>query len=236
MSPTLQPSGRNQKEKGRKDTETKPRSTGNPNQMHKREIPAPSAVPSTGSGKVHANRPECHSTPAAKEGPSGSSESFEENLRRLPIPEPYDKVEDQEAAATRYARPWTWTQWKSWMSRCWDRGSWRQKNEINRVLQLRAKEPANKQIYWRQISQRFNDCGVIYGIYHFTSGRWYVGQTINEVYRRAQSHWWARFRDLDLFHEALSLEEDPHEIFSFVQCYGTLMCSCPTRSQRRQQP
>ena len=81
------------------------------------------------------------------------------------------------------------------------------------MLQLLAKEPANEQIDWRHISQHFNDCGAIYGIYHFTSGRWYVGQTINEVYRRAQGHWWARFRDLDLFHEALSLEEDP---FSFI--------------------
>ena len=40
-----------------------------------------------------------------------------------------------------------------------------------------------------------------------------VRRPANEIYKRAQSHWWARYREKDLFHKALSLDSDP---FVFV--------------------
>jgi hypothetical protein len=99
------------------------------------------------------------------------------------------------------------------MQRCWDRTQWRDKKEINRILRLRAQEPANRDVDWRSSSRLFNDTGAIYAIYHFTQGRWYVGQTISAIHKRAQDHWWSRFRDDDAFHQALGLEDTP---FSYI--------------------
>ena len=55
--------------------------------------------------------------------------------------------------------------------------------------------------------------GAIYGIYHLTSRRWYVGQTIGTIHKRAQGHWWSRFRESDAFHDALAVDPNP---FSFI--------------------
>ena len=99
------------------------------------------------------------------------------------------------------------------MVRSWDRSHWRNKREINRLLHLRSQEPANQGICWNHCSDMFNSKGAIYAIYHFTSGRWYVGQTIDAIYKRAQGHWWARFQASDAFHQALGLDLTP---FSFI--------------------
>ena len=40
-----------------------------------------------------------------------------------------------------------------------------------------------------------------------------MDQTINQAYKRAQGHWWSRFWEDDLLHQALELDETP---FSFV--------------------
>ena len=78
------------------------------------------------------------------------------------------------------------------------------------MLYLRTKNTVSD---WSLASQYWDCKGVIYGIYHFTTRRWYVGQTINTVHLRAQGHWWARAREPDLFHETLALDTSP---FSFV--------------------
>ena len=51
--------------------------------------------------------------------------------------------------------------------------------------------------------------GMIYAAYHFPTGRWYVGQTINTVQTRARQHWWARRSAKDLLHLALAEDADP---------------------------
>ena len=66
------------------------------------------------------------------------------------------------------------------------------------MLKLLAKEPANQGIDWQHCDGVFDTPGAIYAIYHFTSGRWYVGQTVSTIHKRAQGHWWARFREDDL--------------------------------------
>ena len=58
----------------------------------------------------------------------------------------------------------------------------------------------------------FNDTGAIYGIYHLTTGRWYVGQTVSTIHKRAQEHWWSRLREGDAFHQALALDDNPFSI------------------------
>ena len=100
------------------------------------------------------------------------------------------------------------------MQRSWDRRSWRKK-EIARMLDMRAREPSNSQVDWNHGSRMFDWTGAIYAIYHFTSGRWYVGQTISTIHKRAQGHWWSRYRDDDAFHQALGLEEKPFSYLAF---------------------
>ena len=50
---------------------------------------------------------------------------------------------------------------------------------------------------------------MIYAAYHFASGRWYVGQTINTVMQRARQHWWSRRGANDYLHLALADTPDP---------------------------
>ena len=78
---------------------------------------------------------------------------------------------------------------------------------------LRDRHTRHQDVDWGHSSDLFETEGVIYGIYHFTSGRWYVGQTINTVWSRAQNHWWSRVRESDAFHQALALDVNP---FSFI--------------------
>jgi hypothetical protein len=51
--------------------------------------------------------------------------------------------------------------------------------------------------------------GMIYGAYHFPTGKWYVGQTINTRYQRAQQHWWSRKNATDYLHMTLADDPDP---------------------------
>ena len=74
------------------------------------------------------------------------------------------------------------------MRQCWSRSRW-DKKEISKMLSLRAREPANRNADWRKAGELLNDTGAIYAIYHFTSGRWYAGQTIATIWKRAQGHW-----------------------------------------------
>ena len=81
------------------------------------------------------------------------------------------------------------------------------------MLDLRSNDPANSGVDWARVSSRWDACGVVYGVYHFAAGRWYVGQTVRTIHQRAYDHWTARFRAADLFHQALALDTDP---FGFI--------------------
>ena len=85
---------------------------------------------------------------------------------------------------------------------------WRKK-EVQRAIFLRDSDPANQGIDFTRVEELWDRCGVIYGLYHFTSGRWYVGQTKKRAWARFQEHWYSRKRLPDLLHEALALEQDP---------------------------
>ncbi len=155
---------------------------------------------------------ESRAFPTAASGQS-QSRSYEEDLRLLPLPEPGDKHDPTCPPGSRYERTWDWASWKRWMRRCWVRKEWANKKEISRALRLRSQEMSNADIDWDHCDDRFDETGAIYGIYHFTAGRWYVGQTINTIYKRAQEHWWSRYREDDAFHQALGLEFNP---FAFI--------------------
>ena len=101
------------------------------------------------------------------------------------------------------------------MQQCWDRVHWQRKKDINRVLRLRAADPNNQGQDWAACSSTFHDTGAVYAIYHFTSGRWYVGQTVGTVHKRAQEHWQSRKRCTDAFHQALALDDSPFCFIAF---------------------
>eukprot|EP00667_Euglena_gracilis_P000109 EG_transcript_109 len=50
---------------------------------------------------------------------------------------------------------------------------------------------------------------MIYGAYHFPTGKWYVGQTVNTIRQRAREHWYARKSARDFLHLALADDPDP---------------------------
>ena len=53
---------------------------------------------------------------------------------------------------------------------------------------------------------------MIYAIYHFPTGKWYVGQTIGNCLQRLQSLWRARHTCTDLFHNALQTDATPYSM------------------------
>ena len=78
---------------------------------------------------------------------------------------------------------------------------------------LRSAAPCNASFDFSHASDLFRTRGWIYAIYHFTTGKVYVGQTVNEVWERGQKHWFERHRKQDLFHDALATDDTP---FHFV--------------------
>ena len=96
--------------------------------------------------------------------------------------------------------------WKAWQQQQMLKG-WRKK-EVQRAIFLRDSDPANQGIDFTRVEELWDRCRVIYGLYHFTSGRWYVGQTKKRAWARFQEHWYSR-KLRDLLHEALALEQDP---------------------------
>ena len=132
-------------------------------------------------------------------------------LRPLPLPAPYDKHELNGGPAPRFDRPWSW--WRTWAKACWDRTRW-YKKDVNRVLDLRFYDSANRGVDWAHCSAWWESSGFVYGIYHFATGRWYVGQTVRTIHQRAYDHWTSRFRNADLFHQSLALDADPFEFIA----------------------
>jgi len=87
------------------------------------------------------------------------------------------------------------------------------KPDIKKKLRLRDQDPANRGANLSDVAATWNKSGWIYGLFHFASGRWYVGQTIRRYWLRAQEHWYQRKTMKDLLHFALANESSP---FSFV--------------------
>ena len=83
---------------------------------------------------------------------------------------------------------------------------------IRRGLQLRDQDPVNKGVNLSDPSV-WKKTGWIYGLFHFATGRWYVGQTIRRILERAKEHWHQRKYLKDLLHFALANEASP---FSFA--------------------
>ena len=51
--------------------------------------------------------------------------------------------------------------------------------------------------------------GWIYGLYHFATRRWYIGQTITFMWERGRGQWYERLRVEDLLHKELGNENFP---------------------------
>ena len=179
---------------------------------NKERAPAPCAASAAGQAPSPSPRPRSAFT---RTSPSGQPRQWlSEDLRELPLPAPYDKHELRGGPAPRFDRPWSWPSWRTWTKACWDRKKWFKK-DVNRVLDLRAHDPSNAGVDWSHCSDRWDSTGWIYAVYHFATGRWYVGQTIRTIHQRAYDHWTARFREADLFHQALALDKDPFGFIAF---------------------
>ena len=132
------------------------------------------------------------------------------DVRPLPIPEPYDKHDPQPARSRRHPEPeyWTWDSWKAWIRQSYLR-TWR-KPQIRKALRMRDMDPCNANADFANVSSFWDKAGWIYALFHFPTGRWYVGQTIRRLYIRSQSQ---RKTSTDVLHMALRNDPNP---FSFV--------------------
>ena len=105
---------------------------------------------------------------------------------------------------------WTWEGWATWQAEAIRRREWR-KTPIRRMLQVRKEEATQ-----RRDRTNYHDPalfkeanGLVYGAFHFSTGKWYVGQTINTVLQRAKQHWWSRPTTRDYMHLAMADDPDP---------------------------
>ena len=130
------------------------------------------------------------------------------DARALPYPQHGKLARRVQQATGRVA--WSWATWKDWHHSCVARTRWH-KTAITRALQMRADEARER----GDTTDYFHPdavsavTGMIYGIYHFPTGKWYVGQTINTIQARAREHWWSRAKAGDYFHLALADSADP---------------------------
>ena len=51
---------------------------------------------------------------------------YNEDLRSLPLPEPYDKFQPAPSRNQRHREDWTWSSWQSWVHNAWNR-NWRKR-------------------------------------------------------------------------------------------------------------
>ena len=111
---------------------------------------------------------------------------------------------------------WTWESWADWHERAIGRRNWR-KTPLRRMLELRDNEcrcSGDTYNYYAPHAVSGRN-GMIYGAYHFPTGKWYVGQTINTVRQRAREHWWARNSADDFLHLTLADDPDPMSWVAF---------------------
>jgi len=142
---------------------------------------------------------------------SSSCTRYVVDNRNLPLPEPFDKHQPHPSRNQRLSDNWTWSSWETWTRRAWTY-RWR-KRSLRRVLELRDRDPGNQHAAGFDPSRCWSQPGWIYALFHFASGRIYVGQTIRHIWLRAREHWSQRKRLNDVLHVALRNEISP---FSFV--------------------
>ena len=149
--------------------------------------------------------------------PSGPSNrrpgpSHTRDDRALPIPEPYDKHAPLPSRHRRNDGHWTWQDHMRWMQQSWGQTQWRNKT-LRKVLQLRSADATNGSVNWSDVTALWDTPGWIYVLFHFPTGRLYVGQTSRKVWKRTKEHWWSRGRCNDALHDALANDSTP---FSFI--------------------
>ena len=85
---------------------------------------------------------------------------------------------------------------------------WRNKSLRTALLQ-RNSDPANASFPWHDADALWTTRGWIYTLFHFPTGRFYVGQTIRLIWDRTREHWWNRHRCPDLLHQAIANDTTP---------------------------
>ena len=176
-----------------------------------RKVQALDKPPSSAPAPARKRVERLPAQPAVGAKAGGRYSSLVCDERPLPLPEPFDKHEPQKSRNRRHQDPWTWASWREWMKEAGSRRWY--KPGICRGLRLRDQDPANKGANLSDAAAIWNKTGWIYGLFHFATGRWYVGQTIRRYWFRAMEHWHQRKTLKDMLHFALANELTP---FSFV--------------------
>ena len=84
---------------------------------------------------------------------------------------------------------------------------------MRKVIAKRDNDAINADANFSNAEDISTAVGWVYCLYHFPTGRLYVGQTIGTLMHRVQQHWWERGRAKDLLHSAISNDTSP---FSFI--------------------
>ena len=154
-------------------------------------------------------RPACRADGNTCEGPLSRSSRTLEDVRPLKTPVPHHETHRKPRTS---ARRFQWKDWEAWLRDCWER-KWRHRHLVH-LLALRDVDPVNAAATWRnQMQNAWAQEGWIYLLYHFSTRRGYVGQTIHRIVNRGKKHWWSRNDLPDRLHQVLSRDQDP---FSFT--------------------
>ena len=155
---------------------------------------------------------------------------LEQDNQRLPMVELYDKYDQHQTLppSTGY-KDWIWRGRREWLCRSWNRPTmeWRTSSTQN-FLKARDHDLATKTSKGRTGEEISQMVGWIYGLYHFTTRRWHIGQTITFMLERGRGHWYEPLRTEDLLHEALG-----NEISPFAYLIGPLEWMAPENYQSR---
>ena len=148
---------------------------------------------------------------------------YTRDVREVPEPLLKGALEEED----KDERAWSWPQWETWYRSRVTIKRWRLK-VIQRVLDIRAVEARKRKDFtdYHDPNMLFSRVGCVYGLFHFTSKKWYVGQTINTVPHRARQHFSDRARCQDRLHEELCMDLSPSGFLMFPlqyveqkQCY-----------------
>ena len=189
-------------------------------QRHASNPPPPLPLPSTPRGirQAHAGNSGHPTTGGSSFISIVSPVSATRDNRPLLLPLHGKRARSVQRSSGRQA--WDMATWRAWLARGVMRRDWR-KTPIRRMLELRRLEavargdPTN----YHDPASVHTHQGSIYAAFHFPTGKWYIGQTINTIQNRAQEHWHARRRASDYFHLTLADDPDPMCLMVFpVEC------------------
>jgi len=181
----------------------------------------------SGNRESHAGDRGHLTTGGSKITASVARENPTRDDRQLPYPIHGKHARDVQRSTGR--QQWTWGSWEDWHTNAVQRRNWR-KGAITRMLELRQAEArARGDTYdYYSCDAAASRNGMVYGAYHFPTGRWYVGQTINTVRERARQHWWARKSAKDFLHLAMADDPDPMTWIAFpLEAIPKELWRCP---------